>query len=341
MLMPRENSLIIDRKSWPKDRRWVIGIATISIVATIGYLYEWVSVASLPGGSSRSGFLYGIVAGLIIAFELLLWPRKHVRSWRIGSAQQWLRAHVWLGLLSVPLVLMHAKLLFIGGLLNWAIMITFLIVIASGIWGLVLQQFLPRMLLEQVPAETIYDQVDHVASQQCKETERLVKATCEPGIQALHWDKEHLHENLSEQSAEDDNDDPGFVVVTGFRSMTGIQGKVLDTVPVYKTIQGTQSISNHFFSEIRPYLKTGRRSDSLLVSPMETSRLMAKLRATCPTEASFVIDHLEHVCTMRRQLDFQIRIHHWLHGWLLVHVPLSVALGILLLIHVPVALMYW
>jgi hypothetical protein len=74
---------------------------------------------------------------------------------------------------------------------------------------------------------------------------------------------------------------------------------------------------------------------------METSRLMAKLRATCPTEASFVIDHLEHVCTMRRQLDLQIRIHHWLHGWLLVHVPLSVALGILLLIHVPVALMYW
>ena len=340
MLMPRENSLIIDRKSWPKDRRWVIAIATISIVATIGYLYEWVSAARLPGGSSYSGFLFGIVAGFIIVFELLLWPRKHVRSWRIGSAQHWLRAHVWLGLLSVPLVLMHAKLLFIGGLLNWAIMITFFIVIASGIWGLVLQQFLPRMLLEQVPAETIYDQVDHVASQQCKETERLVKATCEPGS-PLHWDKEHLHENLSEQSAEIDNDDPGFVVVTGFRSMTGIQGKVLDTVPVYKTIQGTQPISNHFFSEIRPYLKTGRRSDSLLVSPMETSRLMAKLRAACPTEASFVIDHLEHVCTMRRQLDLQIRIHHWLHGWLLVHVPLSVALGVFLLIHVPVALMYW
>jgi hypothetical protein len=47
------------------------------------------------------------------------------------------------------------------------------------------------------------------------------------------------------------------------------------------------------------------------------------------------------VCENRRQFDLQARIHGWLHGWLLVHVPVSVVLGLLLLIHVPVALWYW
>ena len=65
------------------------------------------------------------------------------------------------------------------------------------------------------------------------------------------------------------------------------------------------------------------------------------LRAGCPAQAAIVIDHLESVCALRRQFDLQIRLHHWLHGWLLIHVPLSVALGVLLAIHVPVALMYW
>ena len=135
--------MIIGGKTWPQDRKWVIAIAAVSLLAAVAYVAEWSAEGRLPGGSSRTGFLYGVVGGLIILFELLLWPRKRVRSWRIGSAQLWLRAHVWLGLLSVPLVVMHARLFFIGGLMNLALMGAFVIVIASGIWGLVLQQFLP------------------------------------------------------------------------------------------------------------------------------------------------------------------------------------------------------
>lgn len=338
--------MIIGGKTWPQDRKWVIAIAAVSLLAAVAYVAEWSAEGRLPGGSSRTGFLYGVAGGLIILFELLLWPRKRVRSWRIGSAQLWLRAHVWLGLLSVPLVVMHARLFFIGGLMNLALMGAFVIVIASGIWGLVLQQFLPKLLLEQVPAETIYDQIEHVAAQQCADAEKLVRALCEPfpgrpGT-ATMTEAGHAHDQHDAHHEYDQTDeDAEYAVVTGFRSMTGIQGKVLETVPIYSVIPGTQEISRRFFTELRPYLLAGAAGGSPLAGPLESARFFEALRAASPAAAGGLIDQLRQVCENRRQFDLQARIHGWLHGWLLVHVPVSVVLGILLLIHVPVALWYW
>ena len=34
-------------------------------------------------------------------------------------------------------------------------------------------------------------------------------------------------------------------------------------------------------------------------------------------------------------------MHRWLHNWLIIHLPLSVALVILMFVHVWVALKYW
>lgn len=326
--------MIIGGTTWRKDLRWIVGICAVTAMAAFAYGAEWSAAGRLPGGSSRTGLAAGIAGGLIIAFELALWPRRRVRSWRIGSAQAWLRAHVWLGLLAVPLVLMHARLLFIGGLLNWALMALFLIVIASGVWGLVLQQFIPRALLEHVPSETIYDQIDRVAGQHCDEMEKLVDALCERDP-AVPDDGHAAH------SRGDDVDDDEHEVVTGFRSMTGIQGKVIETLAVYTSIPGTLPIRRRFFEEIRPYLRDGARSGSPLALVHQAASLFSLLRETAPADARQLVDRLEQSCTQRRQFDLQVRLHHWLHGWLLVHVPLSVALGVLLTIHVPLALWYW
>ena len=54
-----------------------------------------------------------------------------------------------------------------------------------------------------------------------------------------------------------------------------------------------------------------------------------------------MIARLEQACEHRRQYDLQAVLHDRLHAWLLVHVPLSAALGVLLAVHVPVALWYW
>ncbi len=320
--------MIIGGRTWPRDRPWVAGIVLASVAAAAWYAFEWVQSGRLPGGSSRPGFVFGVIGGLIILFELLLWPRKRVRSWRLGSAQTWLRAHVWLGLLCLPLVLMHARLLVIGGLLNVALMALFLVVIASGIWGLVLQQFIPKTLLDEVPAETIREQIGHVAARECADVERLVRAVCEPASHAEH------------APGEDEQEDD-FAVVTGFRAMTGIQGRVLETLPVYTVIPGTREIARRFRADVRPYLLAGRSGGSPLAVRREAEMFFAALRDACPAEAGEVLGRLEQACEHRRQYDLQARLHDRLHAWLLVHVPLSIALGVLLAVHVPVALWYW
>lgn len=320
--------MIIGGRTWPRDRPWVVGTALVAVGAAAWYAWDWFQTGRLPGGSSRPGLVFGIAGALIIVFELLLWPRKRVRSWRLGSAQAWLRAHVWLGLLCLPLVLMHARLLVIGGLFNVALMAVFLVVIASGVWGLVLQQFIPRTLLDEVPAETIREQIEHVAARECADVERLVRAVCEPT-----GDGDHAPDDAV------DGDD--FAVVTGFRAMTGIQGRVLETLPVYTVIPGTREIARRFRAEVRPYLLAGRAGGAPLAGRREADAFFAALRAGAPAEAGDVIGRLERACEHRRQYDLQAALHDRLHAWLLVHVPLSVALGVLLAVHVPVALWYW
>ena len=46
------------------------------------------------------------------------------------------------------------------------------------------------------------------------------------------------------------------------------------------------------------------------------------------------------VAAERRDLAVQRRLHHWLHGWLFVHVPLTAALLVLLAAHAVLALRY-
>jgi len=191
-------------------------------------------------------------------------------------------------------------------------------------------------MLEHVPAETIYEQIGHVARLQCRDVEKIVEASCEhdPAVHAADAASRQAH-------ADEEDDDDEHAVITGFRSMTGIQGKVVETLAIYAAIPGTLPIRRMFFADIRPYLLDGAASGAAIAQPHVAARTFASLRAACPAAAADLIDRLEQACERRRQFDLQARLHHWLHGWLLVHVPLSVALGVLLAIHIPVALWYW
>jgi len=52
------------------------------------------------------------------------------------------------------------------------------------------------------------------------------------------------------------------------------------------------------------------------------------------------LDQLEQICLENLAWDRQERIYRWLHGWLLIHIPLSLALLILGVTHAVVALYY-
>jgi hypothetical protein len=52
------------------------------------------------------------------------------------------------------------------------------------------------------------------------------------------------------------------------------------------------------------------------------------------------LQDLEDICDEARQLVRQEQLHHLLHGWLLVHIPISLALILLGAVHAVMALRY-
>jgi hypothetical protein len=150
-------------------------VAAACLPAGLWYLAARLGWVEWPGGSSRLGLVLGIAAAAIIAFEMLLWPRKQLRGRRLGRTRVWMYWHVWLGLASIPLAVGHAGFRF-GGPLTTAVLALYLVVIASGVWGLVMQQVLPHRLLHGFASETIESEVDRVMAVYQREADELVAA---------------------------------------------------------------------------------------------------------------------------------------------------------------------
>jgi hypothetical protein len=92
--------------------------------------------------------------------------------------------------------------------------------------------------------------------------------------------------------------------------------------------------------EIEPYLRSGRSSSRLLGTRAKTHQYFDDLRQKSPAAVRPTIDQIEALCRRRSELTLQERLQFWLQAWLLVHLPLSIALVVLLAGHVYLALRF-
>ncbi len=324
--------MLLDRTNLSRHGGWLVFVLVATTGAGWWYFDHGRGASVWPGGGSLPGFACGVAGGAIILFEMLLWPRKKVRAWRIGRAETWMKAHIWLGMLSVPLLVLHSGFRW-GGTLSTLVMILFLAVIGSGVFGLVLQQFLPRVMLNRLPAETIYSQIDRLSDQLREEADRLVLATCGPeGGAAARADESD--ESPASRAA-------GIVAVAAVRSAGRVHGKVLQTVVPTAPVPGTEALRDFHRRTIEPFLRSGSRGGSPLRYPGRAVELFGDLRVKLDTSAHAAVAALEGMCDQRRQFDEQVRLHFWLHVWLWAHFPLSLALTVLMFIHAWKAIEYW
>jgi len=123
-------------------------------------------------GGTPLGLAFGAISLGIFVFAVLLSLRKKIPLWRVGTVQRWLRAHIWLTLLTIPLVILHSGFR-LGGPMTTLLMAFYTIVMASGIYGLVLQHLMPRLMKERLPAETVFEQIPHIRAQLCAAAEKM------------------------------------------------------------------------------------------------------------------------------------------------------------------------
>ena len=89
---------------------------------------------------------------------------------------------------------------------------------------------------------------------------------------------------------------------------------------------------------VRSFLSTGRSPQHRLDDNISARRVFAQLRSDLPAELHDSIQQLEDLCEERRQFNTQLRLHRWLHWWLILHIPPSIALLVLFVAHVIVSL---
>ena len=268
--------MLINRDELPRHTPWIVGCLAVAVLSAIWYTAAYLEAGgwgARPSGSSLPGFTFGIVGGLICLFEFLLWPRKKKRAWRLGRVQVWMRAHIWLGLLAVPLLLLHTGFRW-GGTLSTVLMVLFLIVIASGVWGLVVQQFLPSRMFEDVPAETIYSQIDRVISQLHREAELLVLATCGPEENGRPTTAAE-RDDLAEIGA-------AHLVVGAVRTAGRVQGKVIETRSATAFVPDSGYLRSFYQDTVGPYLERGSHSSSPLRVTPRAADLFQDARTRLP-----------------------------------------------------------
>ena len=96
-----------------------------------------------------------------------------------------------------------------------------------------------------------------------------------------------------------------------------------------------------YLRKVRPYLADPEAAGAELADRAPGRRTVSALRRLLAAPVHSVLDDLgKSSATKNRQLSRQIRVYHWLHGWLLVHVPLSIALLVLGGVHAVMALRY-
>jgi hypothetical protein len=95
-----------------------------------------------------------------------------------------------------------------------------------------------------------------------------------------------------------------------------------------------------YLAEMRVFLQDPKRRGQRLSNAEKAKNAFAGLRTLMPAAAQATVNDLEGICDEARQLLRQEQLHRWLHGWLLVHIPLSLALIVLGAVHAVMALKY-
>jgi hypothetical protein len=288
------------------------------LVATAIYVPYTRTPPEGANGGTAVGLVYGSLASVCMLFAGLLGARKKVPVWRIGRAQTWMRGHLWLGLISFPLILFHSGFRFGVGLTR-ALMWLLVMVFASGIIGAILQHFMPRLTTERIPLETIYEQIGRVRLQLVAEAQTVIDE-----VSAA------LAGSVSQATAQQRAASASAGTMGGVTVASGLQ-----------VDEGASAQLQEFFRrEMQPYVANGGSQGMALAERNRSQSMFQQLRLLLPPNLHSAIDDLENICEEKRELDQQVQYHRILHGWLLVHIPASYALLLLGAVHAVMALRY-
>jgi hypothetical protein len=282
-------------------------------------------------GGTPLGLIFGSISFGIFIFAGLLGLRKKIPLWRVGTVQRWLRAHIWLTLLTIPLVILHTGFR-LGGPMTTLLVTLYVIVMVSGIYGLTLQHYLPRLMNERLSTETVSEQIPFIRTQLCEAAEMMrarfapieAAKTTSPRVAPV-GDRKSTPAPLVTSAAGQAISAPANRT-THFGSTTRIASvaNAVEAAPLEPGDSASEAVLFDFIDrQVLPYLRAGDSNRRRLGNPRYSDDIFRMIKLRVAAEYAPYIEEIQAWCDQRRMLDVQTRLQHWLHGWLFIHVPLS------------------
>jgi len=274
-----------------------VGLCVLSLV-----MYLWHDPRSPPNGGTWLGYTLGGVGAALIVWLTALGVRKRSYRSTLGTLQGWVSAHVYLGLALLVVATLHAGFQF-GWNIHTLCYLLMVLVIASGLLGIVLYQRFPQQLSQNRAQQTSEQMLSEL--RELDERTRRVAANASP----------------EEARAIDAN-------IAGTRiggSTLGIlSARDRSTVLLPGTAE--QPEPNPGQARILEWL-SAKLSGS---DDAQRSRLLTDLVSLIGARRALL-----------RRLQQDARLRGWLSIWLYVHVPVTFGLLGSLIAHVVSVFLYW
>ena len=167
----------VQRPEWL--RAFAVAAAALLVVYLAGALF-----AGARTGNAW-GVTYGALAAVLMLAVAALGARRRTMSMGFGRAQDWAQFHVYAGALFLLLVLMHTGFRWPRAALTWWLFALSLWVTLTGLAGVGLRKWLPRVLASGLTTEVLYERIPELAAE-LRQRAAALAAGCSAPVRDFH-----------------------------------------------------------------------------------------------------------------------------------------------------------
>lgn len=298
-------------ESFLRHADWRYLKAAVALCAVALALYAWHDPVDGPNGGTWLGYALGTLGALLIVWLSWLGVRKRRYGSRLGTVKGWLSAHVYLGLALLLLATLHTGFQF-GFNVHTLAYVLMVLVIASGVYGVIAYARYPRLITENRAQATREAWLDEILEL----NDRAIRLADEAGPEA-----HRLVLNSSER----------------LRLGGGWREQLLGDLAV----PGNEMARLGDLLRRRLSADAAARGEGAEEMIFLSTQIIVAERDPGLEKLKQLLELLTRRNELVERLNRDVQAHARLQIWLYLHVPLTAALLAALAAHVVTVFLYW
>jgi hypothetical protein len=163
-------------QTW-KLPRPTVGTFVLALLSVLGFVLLLTQLLSLaPFWPRRFMTGYALLTGVLVLFAFHI--RKKLPSLPLGRISVWLKAHVMIGYFVIAIFALHVGWHWPRGFVDTCLYALFVIVSASGLYGVFISRVIPRQL-SSLSEEFVFEQIPAIRAENARQAREMVLQAAE------------------------------------------------------------------------------------------------------------------------------------------------------------------